>query len=171
MFFLIQTSFLLTISWYSVLVQPRCIGRVVMVTSKLVVSSWSPKLIYMQKTCKSFHNLNFELSCRILFFVGISFPCIQKRFHATSSILFQRPPRSLSFTRWIQSWFTCERHVSLPFINWIWKFMPNVVVRLYHIDSLYSNGFVPLHLSAQNGHAELCRFLLDLKADLHSKTE
>ena len=68
MFFLIQALFLLTISWHSVLVLALCIGRVVMVTCKLVVSSWSPKLIYMQQTCKSFHNLNFEVSCRILFF-------------------------------------------------------------------------------------------------------
>ncbi len=171
MFFLIQTLFLLTISWHSVLVLARCIGRVVMVTCMFVVSSWSPKLICMQQTSKTFRNLNFEIvSCRKLFFVGISFPCIQKRFHATSSILFQRSPRSLSFSRWVQSWFTCERHVSLPFINWIWKFIPNVDIRLNHSDSLFSNGFAPLHLSAENGHGELCRFLLDSKADLHAKT-
>ena len=56
------------VSWHSALVPARCIGRVLMVTSKLVVSSWSSKLIYMQQTCKSFHNLNFEISCRMLFF-------------------------------------------------------------------------------------------------------
>ena len=63
--YLIQTS---CISWHSALVLALCIGRLTTATCKLVVSSWSPKLIYMQQTSKSFRNLNFEMTCRMLFF-------------------------------------------------------------------------------------------------------
>ncbi len=54
-------------SWHSALVLARCIGRLTTVTSKLAVFSWSPKLIYTQQTRKSFHHLNFEISCRVPF--------------------------------------------------------------------------------------------------------
>jgi ankyrin repeat protein len=49
--------------------------------------------------------------------------------------------------------------------------MTKVVFLLNPFDSLFSEGFTPLHLSAQNGDVELCRFFLDSKADLHAKTE
>jgi ankyrin repeat protein len=49
--------------------------------------------------------------------------------------------------------------------------MTEVVFLLNPFDFLFRDGSAPLHLSAQNGDVELCRFLLDSKADLHAKTE